>query len=108
MPGEEDTPLSRGSSFSREELRPPPPHAKIDRAFAAGGAGVGSGAGAVEVEVQTEESGAQIVTCDVRLLVSPPSGDGGGDGGGGGGGGGGRRWRDWGDGHECAADQGIN
>ena len=89
MPGEEDTPPSRGSSFSREELRTPPPHAKIDRAFAAGGAGVGSGAGAVEVEVQTEESGAQIVTCDVRLLVSPPSGDGGGDGGGGGGGGGG-------------------
>ena len=106
--GEEDTPPSRGSSFSREELRTPPPHATIDGAFTAGSAGVGSGAGSVEVEVQTEESGAQIVTCDVRLLVSPPSGDGGGDGGGGGGGGGGRRRRDGGDGHECAADQGIN
>ena len=65
MPGEEDTPPSRGSSFSREELRTPPPHATIDGAFTAGSAGVGSGAGAVEVEVQTEESGAQIVTCDV-------------------------------------------
>ena len=63
--GEEDTPPSRGSSFSREELRTPPPHATIDGAFTAGSAGVGSGAGAVEVEVQTEESGAQIVTCDV-------------------------------------------
>ena len=50
---------------SREELRTPPPHATIDGAFTAGSAGVGSGAGAVEVEVQTEESGAQIVTCDV-------------------------------------------
>ena len=96
VPGEEGRPpsrgssLSRGSPFPREELRTPP-RATIDGAFAAGGAGVGSGAGAGAgaVEVQTEESGAQIVTCDVRLRVSPPSGGGGGGGGGGTGGGGG-------------------
>ena len=43
-----------------------------------------------EVEAQTDETGVQVVMCDVRLLVSPPSG-----GSGGGGGVGGRR---------CAAD----